>query len=71
MVKEHLGKYPSLWAGVESITPKFRCVLQISLEWVKLVDVDNGARADLTASEAQQVKDLKRKPRQLAGPTRF
>ena len=26
MVQEHLGKYPSLWAAVESIAPKIGCV---------------------------------------------
>ena len=26
MVQEHRGKYPSLWAAIESIAPKIGCV---------------------------------------------
>ena len=27
LVQEHRGEYPSLWAAVESIAPKFGCSL--------------------------------------------
>ena len=42
MVQEHRGEYPSLWAAVESITPKIGCVPQTLLDWVKRAEVDTG-----------------------------
>lgn len=54
MVQEHRGEYPSLWAAVESITPKIGCVPQTLLEWVKSSEVDAGTRPGLPTAEAQR-----------------
>jgi transposase-like protein len=65
MVREHRGKYPSLWAAIESIAPKIGCVPQTLHEWVKRVEVDTGAREGVTTSEAQRMKDLERENKEL------
>ena len=38
MVLDHRGEYPSVWAAIESTTPKIGCVATTLLEWVKLID---------------------------------
>nr|ART89661.1 transposase IS3/IS911 family protein [uncultured bacterium] len=65
MVQEQRGEYPSLWAAIESITPKIGCVPQTLHEWVKRVEVDTGVREGVTTSEAQRVKDLEREVKEL------
>ncbi len=35
MMQEHRGEYPSQWAAIESIAPKFGCVPQALHKWVK------------------------------------
>ena len=65
MVQEHRGEYPSLWAAIESIAPKFGCVPQTLHEWVKREEVDTGVREGVTTSEAQRVKDLEREVKEL------
>jgi transposase-like protein len=65
MVLEHRGEYPSLWAAVESIAPKIGCVPQTLLEWVKRDEIDSGARAGVTTTEAQRIKDLERQVKEL------
>ncbi len=65
MVQEHRGEYPSLWAAVESIAPKFGCVPQTLLSWVKRDEIDSGKREGVTTSEAQRVKDLEREVKEL------
>jgi transposase len=35
MVLEHRSEYPSLWATIESISPKIGCVPQTLNDWVR------------------------------------
>jgi len=65
MVQEHRGEYPSLWAAVESIALKIGCVPQTLLGWVQRHEVDTGARAGLTTSDAQRMKELERENKEL------
>jgi transposase len=65
MVLEHRGEYPSLWAAVESIALKIGCVPQTLLGWVQRHEVDTGARAGVTTSDAQRMKDLERENKEL------
>ena len=48
MVQEHRGKYPSLWAAIESIAPKIGYVRQTLNEWAKRDEIDTGVRAGIT-----------------------
>ena len=65
MVQEHRSDYPSLWAAIESISPKIGCVPQTLNEWVKRVEVDTGVRDGVTSAEAQRVKELERENKEL------
>ena len=65
MAHERRGEYPSLWAAVESISPKVGCVPQTLLEWVKRQEIDTGVREGVTTGEAQRVKDLEREVKEL------
>jgi len=65
LVQEHRGEYPSLWAAVESIAPKFGCVPQTLLEWVKRAEIDSGQRDGLTTSERERLKTLERENKEL------
>lgn len=65
MVQEHRGKYPSLWAAIESIAPKIGCVPQTLHEWGKREEVDAGQRDGLTTSERERLKQLERENKEL------
>ena len=65
LVQEHRGEYPSLWAAIESISPKIGCVPQTLNEWVKRVEVDTGVRDGVTTAAAQRVKELEREVKEL------
>ncbi len=65
MVQEHRGEYPSLWAAVESIALKIGCVPQTLLGWVQRHEVNTGARAGVTTSDAQRMKELERENKEL------
>lgn len=61
LVQEHRGEYPSLWAAVESAAPKFGCVPQTLLEWVKRTEIPSGSSQSVTSC---------RLPRQPTGAMR-
>lgn len=65
MVQEHRGEYPSLWASIESITPKIGCVSQTLNEWVKRDQFDAGVSDGITTSEREQMKVLQRENKEL------
>ncbi|WP_146869818.1 IS3 family transposase [Acidovorax delafieldii] len=65
MVQEHRGEYPSLWAAIESIAPKIGCVPQTLNEWVKRDEIDTGARAGVTTTDLQRLKELERENKEL------
>ena len=65
MVLEHRGEYPSPWAAVESIALKIGCVPQTLLGWVQRHEVDTGARAGVSTSDAQRMKELERENKEL------
>ena len=65
MVQEHRGEYPSLWAAIESIAPKIGCVAQTLNEWVERNEVDTGARAGVTTTDQQRLKELERENKEL------
>jgi transposase len=65
MVQEHRGEYPSLWACIESIAPKFGCVAQTLHEWVKQHEIDTGLRDGLNTDERERIKALEREIKEL------
>lgn len=65
MVQEHRGEYLSLWAAIESITPKIGCVPQTLNYWVKRDEIEHDQREGLTTSEREQLKALQREVKEL------
>jgi transposase-like protein len=65
MVLEYRGKYPSLWATIESIAPKIGRVPQTLNDWVLQHEVDEGMRDGFSSDERARIKDLEREVKEL------
>ena len=65
MVQEHRNDYPSQWAAIESIAPKFGCVPQTLHDWVKKHEIDTGLRDGVTSEERDRIKALEREVKEL------
>lgn len=65
MVLEHRGEHESQWATVVSIAAKIGCTAQTLLTWVRQHERDNGQRADTPRAEAERIKNLERRVREL------
>ena len=65
LVQEHRGEYPSLWAAIESISPKIGCVPPTLHEWVRKHEIDTGLRDGITGEERDRIKALEREVKEL------
>lgn len=59
------GQHESRWATTVSISWKIGCAPQTLNEWVKKVEVDTGQRGGITTGQAEKMKALVRKVREL------
>lgn len=65
LVAEHREEYPSWWAAVSSIAPKFGVTPETLRKWVRQAEVDHGARSGTTTEESAELKRLKREVAEL------
>jgi transposase-like protein len=65
LVREHEGEYPSQWAAITSIATKCGMTAETLRKWVRLAEVDSGARPGLTSEERQRLQTLERENREL------
>jgi transposase len=64
-VREHEGEYPSQWAAITSIATKCGMTPETLRKWVRLAEVDSGARPGLTTEKRQRLQALERENREL------
>jgi transposase len=65
MVLEHQAEHPSQWATITSIASKFGMTPETLRHWVRVAEVDGGARAGLTGEERARLRELERENREL------
>ncbi len=65
MVLDHQAEYPSQWAALSSIAPKFGCTAETLRKWVRQSERDSGARPGPTSDERARIKALERENREL------
>ena len=65
LVLEQQGSHESQWAAITSISAKLGCTAETLRKWVRQAERDVGARAGLTSSERERLKELERENREL------
>lgn len=65
MVAEHEADYPSQWAAIGAIAPKFGCTPETLRSWVRQAERDSGQRDGPTTDERVRVKALEREIKEL------
>jgi transposase-like protein len=65
LVLEHQGDHGSQWEAICAIAGKIGCTPETLLRWVRQAEIDHGARAGLSTSERERMKDLEREVREL------
>jgi transposase len=65
MVLDHQADYPSQWAAMQSIAPKFGCAAETLRKWVRREERDMGQRPGPTSDQLSRLKELERENREL------
>jgi transposase len=65
LVREHAGDYPTEWAAITAVSGRLGMSAETLRKWVRRAEVDEGAAPGVTRSESAEIRDLRRRNREL------
>jgi len=65
MVLDHRAEYPTEWAAITSIAPKFGCSTETLRNWVRQSERDAGLRSGPTTDQLAELRELRREVTEL------
>jgi transposase len=65
LVREHRGDYPSEYAAITAVAGRLGMTAETLRQWIRQEAVDSGRAAGVTTEEPKEIRDLKRKVREL------
>jgi transposase len=65
LVREHRGDYPTEYAAITAVAGRLGMSPETLRLWIRQDEVDSGKAAGVTTEESKEVRDLKRKVREL------
>jgi transposase len=65
LFRDHVAEYPSQWAAMKAISARLGMTAETLRKWVRQSEVDAGQKPGLTTESAQELRELRRKCREL------
>jgi transposase len=65
LVREHAGDYPTEWAAICAVSSRLGMSSETLRKWVRQAQVDDGKAPGVTSSESAEIRELRRKNREL------
>jgi transposase len=65
LVREHAGDYPTEWAAIRSVAGRLGMSAETLRKWLRQAQVDEGAASGVTSAESAEIRELRRKNREL------
>lgn len=65
LVQEHAGDYGSEWAAMSAVSARLGMSAETLRKWVRQAEVDAGQRAGVSSEESAEIRELRRKNREL------
>jgi len=65
LVAEHAGEYPSEYAAITAVAGRLGMSAETLRKWIRQAAVDEGKVPGVTSSESAEIRELRRKNREL------
>lgn len=65
LVAEHAGEYPSEYAAITAVAGRLGMSAETLRKWIRQAAVDEGRTPGVTSSESAEIRELRRKNREL------
>jgi transposase len=65
LVREHAGDYPTQWAAIKAVSGRLGMSTETLRKWIRQADVDEGTAPGVTSAESAEIRELRRKNREL------
>jgi len=65
LVREQGGDYPTQWAAITAVSGRLGMSAETLRKWVRQADVDEGKAPGMTSAESAEIRELRRKNREL------
>ena len=65
LVREHAGDYPAEYAAITAVAGRLGMAPETLRNWLRQAEVDEGKTPGTSTAESAQVRELKRKNREL------
>ena len=65
LVREHAGDYESEWAAISAVAGRLGMSAETLRKWIRQGEIDQGQAAGVTSEAAREIRELKRKNREL------
>src|SRR6266849_232356 len=69
LVREHAGDYESEWAAISAVAGRMGMSAETLRKWIRQGDVDQGQAPGVSGDAAREIRELKRKNRELEQTT--
>ncbi len=64
-VREHREEYETEWAAIRAVSSRLGMTAETLRKWVRQAEVDDGQAAGMTTRESQELRELRKKNREL------
>jgi transposase len=65
LVREHAGDYRTQWAAITAVSGRLDMSAETLRKWIRQAEVDEGKAAGVTSAESAEIRELRRKNREL------
>ncbi|MEI6251511.1 MAG: transposase, partial [Mycobacteriaceae bacterium] len=65
LVREHRDDYETEWAAMKAVSSRLGMNAETLRKWVRQAEVDDGQAAGMTTRESQELRELRKKNREL------
>jgi transposase len=65
LVREHAGDYESEYASITAVAGRLGMSAETLRKWIRQAEVDEGRVPGVTSSESAEIRELRRKNREL------